>query len=156
MSRCHLADTIHTFRAGETYTVGVSGEQYWQDGRIRSGASGYEAYYDVIDSCWVRAALPLLTLLIDEGVDARDNLAKRRRQIIYMISCRQRSLVLRTSFLQYCSDSHITAAALSTSAGGGEGRGGGGCCNIFPGFGRGRFKFVARGVEQGRGRRYLQ
>ncbi|CAM9842804.1 unnamed protein product, partial [Hapterophycus canaliculatus] len=37
---------------GETYSVGVPGEQYWQDGRIRADARGYTAYYDAVDSCW--------------------------------------------------------------------------------------------------------
>eukprot|EP00903_Cladosiphon_okamuranus_P015709 g14501.t1 len=38
---------------GETYTVGVPGEQYWEDGRIRARAEGYTAFYDAVDSCWV-------------------------------------------------------------------------------------------------------
>lgn len=41
---------------GETYTVDVPGEQYWEDGRIRAGPGGYTVYYDAVDSCWVGAA----------------------------------------------------------------------------------------------------
>ncbi|CAM9702904.1 unnamed protein product, partial [Scytosiphon promiscuus] len=37
---------------GETYSIGVGGEQYWQDGRIRADARGYATYYDAVDSCW--------------------------------------------------------------------------------------------------------
>lgn len=36
------------------------GEQYWEDGRIRAGPGGYDAYYDAVDSCWVSAALCVL------------------------------------------------------------------------------------------------
>lgn len=35
----------------------MPGEQYWEDGRIRSGAGGYSTYYDAVDSCWVGGAL---------------------------------------------------------------------------------------------------
>ncbi|CAN0132700.1 unnamed protein product [Pylaiella littoralis] len=42
---------------GETYTVEVPGEQYWQDEaereNISTDAGGYTAYYDAVDSCWV-------------------------------------------------------------------------------------------------------
>lgn len=54
---------------GETYTVDVPGEQYWEDGRIRSGAGGYTAYYDAVDSCWVGAARVLLVCCLCVDVE---------------------------------------------------------------------------------------
>ena len=50
-------------RPGETYTVGVPGEQYWQDGRIRVDSDGYEAYYDAVDSCSVSQSVMMVKIM---------------------------------------------------------------------------------------------
>jgi hypothetical protein len=38
---------------GETYRIDVVGDQYWYDGGMEVDASGYEAYYDAVSSCYV-------------------------------------------------------------------------------------------------------
>jgi hypothetical protein len=45
--------SLFPIQIGETYSIVVEGEQYWQDGPVLVDANGYRAYYDARSACYV-------------------------------------------------------------------------------------------------------